>query len=305
MSERNGPEAAGWTWAPRRVETGDGALHYVRGGVGAPVLFVHGTPTWSYEWRHALRALEPEYDVIALDHLGFGLSERPAAASYSPEAHASRFREAVAALVPEGRLSLVVHDFGGPIALDWALDHADRLSHVVIVNSWMWPLTEDESMARAAKLAGSRLSRFLYRRLNASLRMLMPSAYADRKRLTREIHEVYLARFPDADSRERVLFALAKSLAGSSGFHAGLWSRRHRLAGVPVTIIWGMGDGALKPALLARWEEAVPRARIHRMEDAGHWPHEEQPESFNRILRESLAERADVLQRADRDAGRS
>lgn len=288
MSERIWPDPETWQWPPQWVQVQEGRMHYVRVGSGPCVVLVHGTPTWSYEWRHALRTLSASHDVIAMDHLGFGRSDRPAEADYSPEAHAARFRQVMAELVSAGSVSLVVHDFGGPIALDWALDHADRIDHMVIVNSWMWPLEEDPAMKRPARLAGSWLSRVLYRRANASLRLIMPSAYGDRSRLTPAIHAQYLAPFPDADSRERVLFALAKSLTGSSRYYARLWERRGRLANVPVTIIWGMRDGAFRPTLLERWREGVPHAAVHPIDGAGHWPHEELPDEFNTALVDAL-----------------
>src|SRR5690606_18391048 len=107
-------------------------------------------------------------------------------------------------------------------------------------------LEDDPSMKRAARLAGSGLARLLYRWANASLRLIMPGAYGDRSRLTPAIHAQYLAAFRDADSRERVLFALARSLMGSSRYYKTLWERRRRLAEVPVTIIWGMRDSAFR-----------------------------------------------------------
>jgi haloalkane dehalogenase len=291
VSEGNGswPDRATWTWPAQWAPVTGGRLHYVRAGAGPRVVLVHGTPTWSYEWRHVLTALSSTHEVVAADHLGFGLSDRPDGADYSPEAHAHRFGEAMATLAPWGPVALVVHDFGGPIALRWALDHRDRLSHVVVVNSWLWPLADDPQMARAARMAGSGLSRLLYRYANASLRLLMPSAYGDRRRLTRAVHGQYLAAFPEADSRERVLFALAKSLAGSSAFYGRLWSQRERLAGVPVTLLWGMADSALKPALLEKWRTALPHARVHTFADAGHWPHEERPQEFVKLLAAALA----------------
>ena len=90
--------------------------------------------------------------MVALDHLGFGLSDRPADAGYAPEDHARRFRAAMAHLAPADPITLVVHDFGGPIALDWALDHAARLARVVVVNSWMWSFDDDPSMRRKAAM---------------------------------------------------------------------------------------------------------------------------------------------------------
>jgi haloalkane dehalogenase len=283
------PDAETWPWAPRWVELGEGRLHYVREGEGPRVVLVHGTPTWSYEWRHVIRALSPGHEVVAVDHLGFGRSDRPMSADYSPEGHAARFRQAMATLAPTGSVALVVHDFGGPIALDWALDHVERLSALVVVNTWLWPLVDDPAMARTARMAGGGLFRFLYRRFNASLRLIMPSAYADRRRLTRAIHAQYLAPFADADARDRVLFTLAKSLAGSTEFYASLWQRRERLAGVPAAVFWGMKDPALKASLLERWREAVPHADVRRFDDAGHWPQEEVPDQFATALREVLS----------------
>jgi haloalkane dehalogenase len=282
------PDAETWPWQPSWLESGAGRLHYVREGDGPRVVLVHGTPTWSYEWRHVIRALRGTHEVVAVDHLGFGRSDRPETAVYTPEAHAARFSRAMTTLAPDGPVALVVHDFGGPIALDWVLENVHRISHLVIVNSWMWPLDDDPTMARAARLAGSGLFRLLYRHANASLRLVMPSAYGTRSRLTRSIHAQYLAPFAEADSRERVLFALAKSLAGSSRYYASLWSRRQRLADVPVTILWGMRDSAFKPSMLDRWKEALPHAAVHRFDDAGHWPHEELPDEFVRVLREVI-----------------
>jgi haloalkane dehalogenase len=192
-------------------------------------------------------------------------------------------------LVPDGAITLVVHDYGGPIALDWALDHPDRLRHLVVVNSWMWPFDDDPTMRRRAALAGGALGRFLYRRFNASQRLIMPSAYGDRRRLTPAIHRQYLEVFPDADSRERVLFALAQALLGSGAFYRGLWERRHRLAGVPLTVIWGMRDSAFQPPILDRWLATFPHARPVRIAEAGHWPHEEAPEAVVDALRRVLA----------------
>jgi haloalkane dehalogenase len=280
---------AAWPHAPHWTGTPDGRLHYIDEGNGPPIVLVHGTPTWSFEWRHVIAGLRDRGRVLAMDHLGFGLSERPAAAGYRPEDHARRFHAWIAQVLPEGRLHLVVHDFGGPIALDWALDHPGRLHSLTVLNSWMWPFDDDPSMRRKARVAGGGLGRFLYRRFNASQRLIMPSAYGDRRKLTPAIHGQYLALFPDADSRERVLFALAQSLLGSGAFFEGLWRRRERLSAVPVHLVWGMRDSAFPPYVLHRWQQAVPHARTVAIESAGHWPHEEEPAAVVDALRAAIA----------------
>jgi haloalkane dehalogenase len=279
---------AAWPHPPKYVELGDGRLHYVDVGRGPVVLLVHGTPTWSFEWRHVIAALAATHRVVALDHLGFGLSSRPAAADYSPEAHARRFHEFIERCVGTGPVALVVHDFGGPIALDWAVSHPDRVRHLTIINSWMWSFDDDPLMQRRARLVKGALGRLLYRYANASLRLIMPSAYADRSRLTRAVHAQYLRVFPDADSRERVLFALARSLLDSGPYFASLWRRRAALTAVPMSVIWGLRDSAFGPAFLARWRDAFPHAQVSALEDAGHWPHEEQPDATVDALRRAL-----------------
>ncbi len=276
-----------WPFECRALSLKDGRLSAIDEGQGEPVLLVHGTPTWSYDWRKTIVALKPTHRVLAFDHLGFGLSERPPTADYRPEAHAARFREAIDQLLPTGKLGLVVHDFGGPIALDWALDHPERLSHLVIVNSWMWPFDDDPLMAKRAKWVQGSLGRFLYRQLNASLKLVMPSAFQNKKALTKELHQQYLSKFTDADSRERVLFTLAKSLLGSSAFYASLWNRRAALNHTPMTILWGMGDSAFQPNLLERWANTFQHAQLEKF-SAGHWPHEELPDAFNARLLAAL-----------------
>lgn len=290
-------DRAAWPFTPRRHRTLDGELHFVDEGTGSPVVLVHGTPTWSFEWRHVIAGLAPRHRVVAVDHLGFGLSERPANASYTPEAHAARFahfmdarREAIDTHGSVDAITLVVHDFGGPIALDWALDHLDAIRRIVVVNSWMWSFTDDPLMSKRAAMIDNAFGRLLYRAANVSLRVIMPSAYGDRRRLTRAVHQQYLTPFADADSRERVLFALAHALRGSARFFDTLAARRDRLAPVPVDIIWGLRDSAFPPAMLDRWRAMCPHAIVHEMAESGHWPHEEQPELFVRALRRILAD---------------
>jgi haloalkane dehalogenase len=258
------------------MELPAGQMHFVDEGAGEAILFVHGTPTWSHEWRHVIGGLSPGYRCIAPDHLGFGLSERPRAFAYTPEAHAAVLASFVAKLGLRD-FTLVVHDFGGPIGLPLALAQRGAVKRLVVLNSWMWSLAEDARMVRGAKFIGSGLGRWLYRHANASLRLIMPGAYGDKRKLTREVHRAYLDRFGDAWSREAVLWTLARSLLGSDAFYRSLWDGREQLQRIPSLIVWGMKDPAFQPSQLARWREALPHARVIELPASGHWPHEEEP----------------------------
>lgn len=259
-----------------RVTLCDGEVHYVDEGSGPPILFVHGTPTNSFEYRHLIAALSKRFRCIAPDHLGFGQSARPRSFAYTPEAHAAVLEEFVDRL-GLADVTLVVHDFGGPIGLPLALEPATCVKRIVILNSWAWPLDDDPKMARGARFIGGAIGRFLYRHANASLRLIMPSAYGDRKKLTPAIHRHYLEVFRDRDARVLVLHALAKSLLGSRAHYQSLLDRIERLTSMPVLIIWGMKDSAFQPYQLERWRRLLPDAQVEAIEGAGHWPHEEEP----------------------------
>jgi haloalkane dehalogenase len=277
-------DRAGYPFRSRYADLPAGRVHYVDEGTGEPVLFVHGTPTWSYEWRHLITALAPSRRCVAPDLLGFGLSARPWEFAYTPEAHADVLAAFVERLGLE-RFTLVVHDYGGPIGLPLCLDRPEGVSRLVLLNTWLWPLDGDPALRRMGRLATSALGRLLYRRCNASLRLIMPRAYGDRRKLTPAIHRQYLAPFPTAADRERVLWALARAILGSSAYYANLWRRRERLRGRPVLLLWGLRDPAFGPLSLARWEALFGGdGRVVRLPDAGHWPHEEDPEAVRQAL---------------------
>jgi haloalkane dehalogenase len=223
---------------------------------------------------------------IAPDHLGFGLSDRPKSASYTPEAHSARLREFVDVLELD-RFAVVVHDYGGPIGLPLALE--GRVTRLVILNSWMWPFDDDREMSRRARMVSGAAGRWMYRTLNASLRLLMPSAYANRARLTKAIHRQYLEPFRNPDDRVLVLWPLARALLGSSAFYRNLYARIDALRTIPTSIIWGRKDSAFRPYVLDRWQRELPDANILSLDNAGHWPHEEAPAEVAEAIAEFLS----------------
>ena len=268
-------------WAELR----DGRVHYADEGSGPPALLVHGTPTWSFEYRHVIRAARSSSRCIAPDHLGFGLSDRPRQAGYTPDAHARRLREFVDALGLD-RFALVVHDYGGPIGLPLAL--SGRVTRLVLLNTWMWPFDDDKEMTNRARFVRGGLGRWMYRHLNASLKLLMPSAYADKARLTRSIHRQYLEPFRNKDDRVLVLWPLAYALLGSSAYYRELYSQIDKLRTIPTTIIWGLKDTAFRPHQLERWKKEMPDANVLVLDNAGHWPHEEAPSEVAEAIAEWL-----------------
>lgn len=111
---------------------------------------------------------------------------------------------------------------------------------------------------------------------NASQRLIMPSAYGDRRKLSRAIHRQYLEAFRAREARVQVLHTLARALLGSRAHYQSLLDGLGGLR-LPVLVIWDMKDSAFKPYQLARWQSLLPQATVVRLERSGHWPHEEEP----------------------------
>ena len=255
-------------------DTDAGRMHYVDEGRGDPVVLVHGTPTWSFLYRHLIRELSESHRVVAVDHLGFGLSDKPEGAPYRPEDHARR----LAALIEHlglRDLSLGVHDFGGPIGLAYAIDHPDNVRRLVLFNTWMWSLRGDTSTERVSRLLGGPIGRFLYKRWNVSPRVLIPALMGNKEKLSKAVHRQYIDAFPRPRDRHAP-WVLARELIGSSEWYEELWDRRDRLRDKPTLILWGMKDPAFNPAALDRWLELFPHARVVRFPEAGHFVQEEE-----------------------------
>lgn len=276
-----------YPFTPKRFSTREGTLSYVDHGAGPPLLLVHGTPSWSFEFRSVIEQLGGHYRCVAPDHLGFGLSDKPVAAALDPAAHAARLALLVTALDLRD-ITLVVHDFGGPIGLGAALRLNERVSRIVVLNSWMWPNGDDPAAVKLGRLIESPLGRFMYRYLNVSPRVFLPAAFGDKKKLSKELHRHYLGPFERRAEREG-LYAMARALLGADPYYADLWAARHVLGPKLTDIVWGEKDPAFKAVHLQRWIEAFPQARVQRLSDVGHFVAEEDPDALVRVLRREVA----------------
>ena len=122
----------------RWLQTATARLHYVDEGAGQPILMLHGNPTWSFLYRHVILGLGSRFRCIAVDYPGFGLSERPSGYGYTPAEHAAVVGELVHELDLRD-LIVMGHDWGGPIGLSLATADPERISGLVLGNTWFWP----------------------------------------------------------------------------------------------------------------------------------------------------------------------
>ncbi|MES2459138.1 MAG: alpha/beta fold hydrolase, partial [Armatimonadota bacterium] len=209
----------------------------------------------------------------AVDHLGFGLSDKPADASYTPEDHARRLEHFIDSMGLRN-ITLVVHDFGGPIGLSYAVAHPANVKRLVLFNTWMWSLAGEPRARMADRLVRGPLGDFLYRTLNASPRFLLPQVMADKSMLTPALHQQYLRPFPTSGSRTGLL-ALARALVESSVWYDSLWEKRTVLHNIPALLLWGMRDVTFSPNDLQRWQTVFAKCETVPFPEAGHFVQEE------------------------------
>jgi pimeloyl-ACP methyl ester carboxylesterase len=126
----NLPEGFAETFTSRYVEIGDLRLHAVSGGEGPPLLLVHGWPQTWYAWRMVMPALAEDYEVIAVDQRGIGLSDKPRD-GYDTATLAGDLVALMDAL-GHGRFALYGTDTGMPIAYALAADHPQRVERLVV-----------------------------------------------------------------------------------------------------------------------------------------------------------------------------
>ena len=129
----------GYPFEPNYAEVGGLRMHYVDEGEGSPIVCFHGEPSWSYLYRKMLPPLVAAgHRVICPDLAGFGRSDKPTDFGwYSYDHHVEFVSEGLASLDLSGA-TVVVQDWGGPIGLRWAVENADRVERLVVLNTGLF-----------------------------------------------------------------------------------------------------------------------------------------------------------------------
>ncbi|MGD8385379.1 MAG: alpha/beta fold hydrolase [Lysobacterales bacterium] len=251
-------------------------LHYLdEGPRDAPiVLMVHGNPTWSFYYRNLVLSLSGRYRCIVPDHIGCGLSAKPAEQDY-PYTLMRRIAdlgELMRHIRPAGPVHLVVHDWGGMIGLGWA--RASGVASLVITNTAAFPLPPGKKFPMALKLARSPLlGRLLVQGLNAFAAGAARLAFA--KPVAKAIRRAYTGPYDSWRNRVATLrFVRDIPLGPDDGAWAVVKSTEARLAdfsGKPCLLAWGEKDFVFDRHFLERWQTIFPRAEVNRYPDCGHY----------------------------------
>jgi cis-3-alkyl-4-acyloxetan-2-one decarboxylase len=263
-----------YPFAPRSFEApGGGRMSFVDEGPRGDeaVLMLHGNPTWSFHYRDLVKALAPGLRCIAPDHVGMGLSEKPAARPYTLE---SRIAD-IAALVENlglRRVHLVVHDWGGAIGMGWAARHPGLVGRIVILNTAAFP--SPDIPLRIALCRTPVLGEWLVRGLNGFAGPATWMAMKSR-RLTPDERRAYLLPYDSWANRVAVHRFVRDIPMGRDHPSRPILERTAAalpsLASHPILIQWGGRDFCFNDRFLARWREIYPEAACERHGDLGHY----------------------------------
>ncbi len=278
MNVSDWPDRREYPFESHYFQVAAGNMHYVDKGSGAPVVMLHGNPTWSFLYRKLIQRLSPAYRCIAPDFLGFGLSDKPRDWSYLPEEHAGTLTDLIHELELKN-ITLVVQDWGGPIGMAYATAHPDNIARVVVMNTWAWPVNRDPHYLVFSLFMGGPIGRMLIRKRNFFANNVMRGAFGDKSRLIHEIHEQYLRALPFEDDRKGCS-VFPGQIIGSTPWlrtiRQGLPALRHK----PALLVWGMKDIAFREKELRRWQQVFPGAETIRLQSVGHFVQEEAPEEL-------------------------
>jgi pimeloyl-ACP methyl ester carboxylesterase len=263
------------------LDAGDLRLHYVDEGPreARPVLFLHGNPTWSYLWRRPIAELSAQgHRCLALDHMGFGRSDKPRRLSaYTLRRHVDNALALVDSLDLRD-VTLVAHDWGGPIGIGALLERRERLRALVLMNTWAWELPSFlPPFLREFRTEG--LGEILALGGNLFVESI-PGGMA--KRDTDPLMmDAYRAPFPDYWSRAGTL-AFQRDIPlterdRSAPLMASIHERLPDLD-VPVLLVWGMRDTVFQSVFLDQWRELLPQAETVELPDAAHFLVEDRPD---------------------------
>lgn len=245
--------------------------HYVDEGAGETIVMLHGNPTWSFFYRDLIKRFRGERRVIVPDHIGMGLSDKPQAYPYRLERHIANLDALLRQAAPEGKITLVMHDWGGAIAMGWATEHINRVARLVILNTAAFPFPRIPLRINVCRIPG--FGALAIRGLNAfaGLATLMTTV----KPLTPEVRRGFLKPYNNWENRIATLrFVQDIPMSPTHPSFARLKTisdKLPQLAEIPMLIQWGGKDWCFDDFFYEEWVKRFPRAELGYYGDAGHY----------------------------------
>jgi pimeloyl-ACP methyl ester carboxylesterase/2-polyprenyl-6-methoxyphenol hydroxylase-like FAD-dependent oxidoreductase len=246
-------------------------------GADEAVVFVHGNPGSSQDWVDLAQAVGAFGRAVALDMPGFGRADKPPDFDYTVAGYARHLAGALDRLGVR-RAHLVLHDFGGPWGLAWAIAHPEAFGSATFINVgvlldyrwhylariWRTPILGELCMATTTRLG----MRLLVRHGNPRG---LPRALVDRM-------------YDDFDRGTRRAVLKLYRATGDQAVTAWRMAEALRQIPRPALVVWGKHDPYVPVALAERQREVFPDAQVVILEGSGHWPFADDPGGVARVV---------------------
>ena len=275
-----------YPFEPKELLTPDGFRQsYLDEGEGFPVVMLHGIPTWSFMYRGLVRDLSKDRRCIAPDNIGCGLSEKPQHWTYRLEGHVRNLEHLLDNQLAVDQMDLVLHDWGGPIGMGYAVKHPEKIRRIVLMNTVAF-LSNDVPwgihLVRAPLLGA-----LLVRGCNLLVRTAMHRAV--NRPLPSDVAAGYA--FPYGNWHDRIATQRFAQDIPFDNRHPSyptflhIQEKLHLLADRKILICWGDRDFCFPPRFLDRWKAFFPDAEIRHFPDASHYLLEDEPNDVMRLIR--------------------
>jgi haloalkane dehalogenase len=278
----------GYSFAPHYLDQDELRMHYVEEGTGAPVLLLHGEPSWAFLYRKMIPPLARIARVVAPDYFGFGRSDKPTRIDdYSYEFH-YRSIERFADELDLRATTVVVQDWGGPIGLRLAVQRPERVARLVILNTGI-------GAGRAPSEEWLRFREFV-RRVGTDLipgQLVRISCVTE---LEDEVVDAYNAPFPVPESKAGVL--AFPELVPTEVDHPSAAAMQEVRAALerwekPTLVLFSDSDPIFSPEAAERMASRIPGAGpAEIVSDAGHFLQEEKGDEIAARITRFLGETA-------------
>jgi len=268
--------------------------HFIDEGTGDPLIMLHGNPTWSFYYRRLIKDLSPRYRAIAPDHIGCGLSDKPAdhIYGYRLENRISDLETFIDSLDLDKKITLIVHDWGGMIGTAYAVRHPDRIGRMVILNTSAFFPPGDKGLPLRLKLirnnplfAGIAVPYF---NLFAKSALYM----ATRKGLSADVKKGLISPYNCKENRIATLKFVqdipVKETDPSYHIVRETQENLGKLREIPKLICWGKHDFVFDDDYFAEWNRLFPDAESHYFSTAGHYILEDEPDKVSEFIKDFL-----------------
>ena len=280
-----------YPFASSRLEwSGNESYHYIDHGSGAPILCVHGNPTWSFAFRRIIREMSATHRVLAVDHIGCGLSSKPQDYDYRLKQHVDNLVRFIDELDLK-EITLVGHDWGGCIGMGAACQRPERFRKFVLMNTGAF---RSKSIPfRIAVCRWPLVGTFGVRGLNLFSQAAMRMAVERPQVLTPAVKHGYLWPYRSWSDRIAVdrfvkdipLSPRHPSYNDLAAIEEGL----SQFVNHPMLLPWGMRDWCFTPEFLQEFRQRFPKAIVDEIADAGHLVFEDAPDRVLKSIREFVS----------------